>query len=355
MKISKNYFGSLSDGRTASVYTVSNGRMSFSASDYGCAVTGITVKDRNGCDVDVVVCPPTFTGFATEWGSYGSIVGRFANRISGARFSLDGKEYLLNDNSGGSCLHGGFPRWENEIWKAKTTRNSKGAGLRFSKVFPDGHQKFPGRLEVSVEYFLDDTDTLTFTYRALTDRATPISITNHSYFNLSGHGSVLDHSLKINSTKILEVDSNSVPTGKFIDVAGTPFDFTEEKKIGRDISEKILQKSMGYDHCYVTPAFREESGVPDKDVPLLKTAILSDEKTGIRLELSTNCEGLQLYTANYVQNLPGKNGAFHQGHCAVCLETQAFPDSPNRIEFPQAVLRPGRTYAAVTSHKFSVF
>ena len=354
MKTKKSYFGSLYDGKKAWLYTVSNGSMSFTASDYGCTITSIVVKDRNKNDVDVVIGPSTLSGFATAWGSFGAIVGRFANRISGAKFSLDGKEYRLNDNNNGSSLHGGFPRWESEIWKAGFIKKSGGTGVRFSKSFPDGYQGFPGNLNVSIEYILDENDNLSFTYTATTDKATPLSITNHTYFNLSGCGDILSEKLGINSSKILELSKNSIPTGKYIDVEKTIFDFRKAKPIGDDICSHLLKESRGYDHGYVTGAFDSLSAIPTKSTPLSKAAVLFDERTGIKMELSTNCEGLQLYTANYVDYVLGKSGAVYRPHSAVCLETQAFPDSPNQKKFPDAILRPGVEYNAVTVYSFSV-
>lgn len=355
MRTKKTYFGTLSDGRKAHLYSVSDRDISFTASDYGCAVTNIIVNDRNGKKIDVVLGHPTLTGYASEWGSFGAVIGRFANRISGAKFSLGGKEYILSDNAGGVCLHGGFPRWENEVWNAGFIRTKNGKGIRFHKVFEDGYQGFPGKLDVKIDYILEKGNRLVFSYTARTDKETPLSITNHTYFNLSGGGTILHEKLKINSEKILEIGKDSCPTGKFIDVSGTPFDFREEKEIGKEISTEALERTKGYDHCYVTSAYRKDSAVPEKSREIVTAASLSDEKSGIALELDTNCEGLQLYTANYVARAAGKYGDFYLPKCAVCLETQAFPDSPNQKSFPSVILKPGTEYNAVTVLKFSTF
>lgn len=355
MRTKKTYFGTLSDGRKAHLYSVSDKEISFTASDYGCAITNIIVNDRNGKKVDVVLGHPTLAGYASEWGSFGAVIGRFANRISGAAFSLGGKEYSLADNAGEVCLHGGFPRWENEIWKARFIRTQNGKGIRFHKAFEDGYQGFPGNLDVKIDYILEKGNRLVFSYTAETDKETPLSITNHTYFNLNGSGTILHEKLKISSGKILEIGKDSCPTGKFTDVSGTPFDFREEKEIGKEISSKLLESTKGYDHCFVTGAYNKDSGVPVKSSAAVEAARLSDGKSGIALELSTNCEGLQLYTANYVGRIAGKYGDFYSPKCAVCLETQAFPDSPNKKSFPSVILKPGTEYNAVTVLKFSNF
>ena len=350
----KSYFGSLSDGSKAYVYTVSNGKITFSASDYGCTITSIIVKDRNGKNTDVVLGPQTLSGYAMEWGSYGAIVGRFANRINGAKFSINGKEYLLNDNLKGVCLHGGFPRWENIIWSGKFIKKGGYSGIRFYREFEDGYQGFPGNLKVTVDYLLKDEEIL-LNYKAITDQDTPVSITNHSYFNLSGYGNILHEKLKLDCDKVLELDENSVPTGKILDVKGTAFDFTSEKTLKEDFDKEELKKSQGYDHCFVTKAYDSESAVPSSLKNPVKAAELSDDKTGLKLELFTNCEGLQLYTANYVSFVAGKYGAFYGKQNAVCLETQAFPDSPNQTAFPSTILTPGTEYNSITLLKFSRF
>lgn len=355
MKTKKSYFGSLSDGRKAYVYSVFDKDISFSASDYGCTITNIIVNDRNGNKVDVVLGPATLSGYASGWGSFGAIVGRFANRIVGAKFLISSKEYVLTENVKGACLHGGFPRWENEIWNAKFISTKNGKGIRFSKRFPDGYQGFPGNLDVQVEYILEKGGKLILNYKAFCDKETPLSITNHSYFNLSGSGTILDERLRLNSSKILEIDKNCFPTGKFLDVSGTPFDFREEKKIGKEIGSEILKDTKGFDHCFVTSAYNADSAIPTKERKAVNVARLSDDKTGIALEIDTNCEGIQLYTANYVKDMAGKYGAFYVPNSAVCLETQAFPDSPNQSAFPPSILKPGTEYNALTVLKFSNF
>ena len=348
MKYKKTYFGSLSNGQKASLYTVSNNQISFTASDYGCALISLIVPAKNQEKKDVVLGLPTLSAYSTTWGSFGSIIGRFSNRINGAKFTLDGKEYNLIQNIEGACLHGGWPRWENEIWKASFIKGRKKCGIKFSKQFPDGYQGFPGNLSVQALYILEE-NRLSFIFKAKTDKRTPVSITNHTYFNLTGDFSdIREEKLLLNCKEYLESDSKNNVSGKILPVDGTVYDFTRGKIISENFPEK------GYDNSFVTQAYNPESGLPSKNTPLADIGSLTDFKSKIKMEVKSNLECLQLYTANYVRGVFGKSGAVYRPFTAVCLETQAFPDSPNQASFPSVILNPGHELFERTDFIFSV-
>ncbi|MCR5046060.1 MAG: galactose mutarotase, partial [Treponema sp.] len=331
MSVKKQKLGTLANGEEAHLFTVSNGKMSFTVTDYGCTLTGIYLPQKNGPKSDILLGYSTLPEYVMSDGySFGSIVGRFANRIGGASFKVDGKAYSLDKNDNKiNTLHGGYFRLDHQIWKAKAVETKSSCGVEFKRRSPDGEQGFPGNLDVTVSYTLSKDNKLTLQYKAKTDKATPVNFTNHAYFNLAGCGSILDHELQSDCKGILEVDKNLIPTGKILDVAGTPFDFSKAKTIGRDI-DKV---APGYDHCYVTPAYKGKGLAPDPKKMVL-AAVLCDPKSGRKMTVETNQEGVQFYTANWVEGIPGKNGIRMQKHGAICLETQRFPDAPNKPDFP---------------------
>ena len=343
LTLKKNRYGLLSDGSKVHLYTVSNGRMSFSVSDYGCTITSILLPSNNGKSVDVLLGYDSLDGYLTHDGCYGTIVGRFANRIGNASFTLDGEKYSLDKNDGGNCLHGGFDRWERKVWKAKEVYTENGLGIEFTRLSPDGEQGMPGNVKISVTYLLNDENVLTLDYRAVTDKATPINMTNHSYFNLKGvyGGTVEDQILRMDCDKYLEIDSGLIPTGRQIDVEGTPFDFRKEKSIGQDLSKT----NGGYDHCYCLAN-------PSADGKLVKFAELKDPSSGRRMTVATTQPGVQLYTANTIKGIRGKDNIEFKNYGAVCIETQHYPDSPNKGDFPSTILRPGKEYHEVTQYSF---
>ncbi len=338
----KNRFGLLSDGSKVHLYTVSNGKMSFSASDYGCTLTSIILPTKNGGKVDVLMGFDSLEGFLTHGGCYGTIVGRFANRIGNGTFTLDGKKYNLDINNGPNTLHGGFDRWERKVWKAKKVHTKNGVGIEFSRRSFDGEQGMPGNVDISVTYLLNENNVLSLEYRAISDKATPINMTNHAYFNLKGvrGGTIENQILKMDCDKYLEIDEGLIPTGRYLDVKGTAFDFTTAKEIGKDIAST----GDGYDHCFCI-------NNPDSKEPKL-FAELSDPESGRKMTVATTQVGVQLYTANSVKGIMGKDNIPFVNHGAVCIETQHYPDSPNKSEFPSTILRPGEEYREVTQYGF---
>lgn len=352
MKVKKQKFGILSDGTKVHLFTVKNDKMSFSCTDYGCTLTSIVLSDKNGKNTDVLLGYSTLDGYINSTYCFGAVVGRFANRIGKASFTLDGTKYSLDKNDGPNTLHGGFIGYDKLMWKGKIIKQEKCCGVRFTRLSADGEQGFPGNVELSVTYLLDENNNLSCVYNAVTDKATPINITNHAYFNLKGNGNVGEHTIQMNCAKRLEVNAKLIPTGNIIDVKGTPFDFTTEKKIGKDINEV----GVGYDHCYVTEKFNindKNCGCPVDDTDLVEFCVVKEPETGHSMAVYTNMEGCQFYTGNYIKGICGKQGRIYERHDAFCLETQSFPDSPNQESFPSCILQPGQTMKAKTVYSFN--
>lgn len=351
MKITKQKFGMMSDGTKVSLFTIKNDNMSVSCTDYGCTLTSIVLKNKDGTKTDVLLGFSTIEGYINTKFCFGAIVGRFANRIGKASFELNGIKYDLDKNDGPNTLHGGFDGYDKMMWKAKTIKSKNFAGVKFTRTSPDGEQGFPGNVKLEITYLLDNNNNLSCIYNAETDKATPINITNHAYFNLAGKGTIENHTLRMNSDKILEVNPKLIPTGKFLDVAGTPFDFTEEKKIGKDIKEV----GPGYDHCYVTEKYStddKQCGLPLDDSDLVEFAEVKSPESNHEMTVFTNMEGCQFYTGNYIGGIIGKNGIPYNRHDAFCLETQCFPDTPNKDKFPTCILQPGQKMKAKTIYSF---
>ena len=348
LTVNKERFGVLSDGREVSLYTVSNGVMSFSASDYGCTLTSIVLPDSkfpacSGKTVDVLLGFSTREGWIQDGSCFGTGVGRFANRIGGCSFTLDGKKYCLDDNDFGRTLHGGFDRWEKMLWNSRIVSTEHGLGVEFFRRSPDGEQGFPGNVDVSQIYTLDLNNRLTIEYRGVTDKATPLNITNHAYFNLKGYGggSVRDQELWFDSSHVLEIGEDHIPTGKRIDVSGTPFDFRTPKLIGRDI-EGV---APGYDHFFCVEGYTGDGS-------LREFCTVRDPVSGRKMTVKTTQPGIQLYTANFIDGIKGKNGFCYSNQGALCLEAQGYPDAPNKSDFPTSIVRPGEEYHQLTSYCF---
>lgn len=342
LKFRKNKFGMLGDGTKVHIYTVSNGKMSFSATDYGCTITSIMLPAKNGSKVDILLGHSDLNGYLNSGLCFGTIVGRFANRVGNAKFTLDGVSYNLDQNDNGNTLHGGFDRYEKKMWEARKVSTDAGVGIEFTRTSYDGEQGFPGNVTLKVTYTLNENNTITLDYKAVTDKATPINLTNHAYFNLKGNenGSILDQELTLTCPHYLEVSEKLIPTGKLVPVDGTPFDFTKPKLIGKDIG----QVPPGYDHCYCLEK-------PDPVKPVY-FATVKDPASGRKMHVATTQPGCQFYAANFIEGVIGKNGHMYHSHDALCLETQAFPDSPNKPEFPNCILKPGDVYHQITEYSF---
>lgn len=328
-----------------SLFTISNGWMSFSAMNFGCAVTNLYVPDKNNNLTDIVLGFDDLEGYKNGKGSLGSIVGRFANRIKNSEFTLDGTTYKLDKNGRDSCLHGGFNRIEKMVWQASTFQEENKAGVIFRKKSPEEEQKFPGNIEIEVSYILNNKNQLFWNYKVTTDKATPINITNHSYFNLAGKGNILNHELILDYGKVLEVTDKLLPTGKILSTEGTVFDFTQKKKVGADI-HNVNENIGGYDHCFVTKAYETKQ--------IDNVGTVYEESTGISMNIKTNQPGIQIYTGNFLDGNIGKGNTPYKKHDGICFETQQFPDAPNQPNFPNCILRPGDIYDSQTIFEFCI-
>ena len=339
MKIKKRTFGVLSNGEKASLFTIYNGEMSFSVTNYGCCITSVLLGRQN--PVDAVLGYSTLEGYIKNPCHFGALIGRYANRIAGASFSLDGKEYPLTDNDSGNCLHGGKPGWHKLLWEADIFKKQNEAGVVFARLSPAGEQGFPGNCSVRVMYSLTVDNEIVLRYYVRSDAPTPVNLTNHTYFNLAGEdsGSILDHSLQIFADSYTPVDSAAIPTGGAAAVEGTPFDFRSPKRIG----DEIDAVPGGYDHNWV---------VRQTDVRVNPVAVLRDNVSGRTLSVSSTQPGVQFYAGNFIDNEHGKNGFVYTKRSGLCLETQHFPDSPHNADFPDCILRPGEPYRQKTIWKF---
>jgi len=328
-------------------FTVDNGTMSFSATNYGCILTNIWMNDKNGKKLDLLLGYDSVEEYKTDTESFGAIVGRIANRVKCACFTLDGKKYQLDKNDGNPeknhCLHGGLFRWGNCVWNAETFEEKGKSGVIFNRKSVDGEQGFPGNLDVKIIYGLTDKNELELEYLATTDAPTVINLTNHAYFNLDGEGSILDQKLCLDCDAILEADDEILPTGKILPVEGTIFDFKKEKKVGDDV-KKVGDIVGGYDHCFITKG---------EETDLVKFGCFTSEKSGISMEMSTNQRGVHVYSGNFLEGKKGKGkGTYHKWD-GICFETERYPNAMNESSFPSCVLRPGERYRHHTVFTFN--
>jgi aldose 1-epimerase len=338
--ITSRVFGNY-DSKPVTQYTLANAHgMQVSIIDYGATVTSIVVPDRNGNSGDVVLGFDSFDGYVQEKEPYfGAIVGRYANRISNAKFTLDGQTYSLAANNNGNSLHGGNKGFDKVMWAAQKLSDGS---LKLTYQSKDGEEGYPGNLSAEVTYTLDADNSLRIEYLATTDKPTPVNLTNHSYFNLSAgrDSTILNHELQLNAETYTPVDDKLIPTGEIFSVKNTPMDFTLAKAIGRDI-DKV---QGGYDHNWIVNG----NG--------LKTAATLYEPTSGRfMEVLTTEPGLQFYSGNFLDGSLRftKKGQRYLRHGALCLETQHYPDSPNRPLFPNTILKPGEVYRQTTVYEFS--
>ncbi len=350
MRIEKTSFGTLPDGTPVSIYTLVNASgMTARITPYGGTLVSLTTPDRDGVMGDVVLGFDTLAEYLDHSPFFGCLVGRYANRIGGGAFSLEGVDYQLAKNNGPNSLHGGLRGFDKRVWAAAARETSSGPALELSLMSPNGDQGYPGTLSVMVVYTLTDAGAWRIDYTATTDKTTIVNLTNHCYFNLSAGASatVLDHELWLNADAYTPVDATLIPTGERGCVAGTPLDFRQSTRIGARIDDDHAQLGYGggYDHNWVVNG---EPGV------LRLAARVFEPASGRVMEVSTTEPGVQVYTANMMQPLPGKGGVTYVRRGAICLETQHFPDSPNKPEFPSTVLAPGQTFRSTTEYSFGI-
>ena len=339
MAVSTVCFGRTAAGETVTAYKLENAAgAALTVLDYGATVQALTVPDRQGGFTDVVLGYDTVAEYEAGTGYLGATIGRVGNRIGGARFSLGGKEYVLAKNNGQNHLHGGIKGFDKYVWQAKTAENA----VVFSRLSPDGEEGYPGNLQVRVTFTLTQDNALVIAYDAATDMDTPVSLTNHTYFNLNGGGSVLEHQLQVFAERFCENDEGCLPTGRLLPVEGTPFDFRAPKPIGRDIEADCeqLRRGGGYDHNYVLAG--------------RTAAVLYSPDSGIQMTVQTDMPGMQVYAANGLTQRPGKGGSTILRRGALCLETQLFPNAMACYGFPSPILRAGKSLHSETSYRFSL-
>ena len=345
-------FGKMPDGTTVNLYTLINrSGMQVSIINYGGRIVSIMAPDRNGKMGDVVLGFDNLDGYLAPNPYFGALIGRYGNRIGNARFTLDGKEYKLAANDGPNSLHGGTVGFDRRFWAAKDLGGNH-PSLELTYVSPDGEENYPGRLTAHVVYTLDDSNELKIDYTATTNKDTVLNLTNHSYFNLSGEGSgdILKTDMMINASHYTPVDEHLIPTGEIASVEGTPLDFRKSTPIGERINADFeqLKLAKGYDHDFVLDR-------PEGNHGLIVAARAVDHESGRALEVRTTQPGIQLYTGNFLDGtIHGRSGHVYGFRNAFCLETQHFPDSPNKPSFPTTELKPGQTFHETTVFKFSI-
>jgi aldose 1-epimerase len=342
MNIRKEPFGKMRDGSAVDLYTLSNSKgMKTQVMTLGATLVSVEVPDRNGRPAEVTLKMDTFEQYVAGHPCFGSVCGRYANRIAKGAFTLDGVEYTLARNNGPNHLHGGIVGFHKVNWTAEPVEGAASVGVKLTYTSRDGEEGYPGKLVATVTYTLAADNQFTMDYSAVTDKPTVLNLTNHAYWNLAGSGDVLAHELLLNADRYLPVDKGLIPLGELKPVQGTPMDFTKPLPIG----SRIAEVPGGYDHCYVLN--KEKPG------ELSLAARVMDPASGRVMEVLTTQPGVQIYTANGL-NMKKPGGVSYGKHYGVCLETQHFPDSPNQPGFPSTVLRPGQTYRHSTVHKFSV-
>jgi aldose 1-epimerase len=348
MNITQQPFGKMPDGTVVSLYTLTNDKgMQVTITNYGGAIVSLVTPDQHGRLNDVVLGLDTLADYLERSPYFGCITGRYANRIAHAKFTLDGVEYKLAQNDGNNHLHGGKKGFDKMVWAAQEIRSDEGVGLNLSYISPDGEENYPGTLAMAVTYTLTNNGEFKIHYQATTDKNTVVNLTNHSYFNLAGAGSgdILGHQLMLNADRFTPIDNTLIPTGELRSVAGTPLDFRQMTVIGDRIEQDDDQLAFGggYDHNWVL----------NTDGSLTLAARVQEPTSGRVMEVYTTEPAIQFYSGNFLNGLTGKAGQVYPKRSGFCLETQHYPDSPNKPDFPSTVLKPGEIYQTTTIYKFS--
>jgi aldose 1-epimerase len=345
--VRRDAFGKTKQGEAVERFTLTNrAGVEVSAISYGAIITSIRVPDRKGAAADVALGFDTLEGYLGDHPFFGTVVGRYGNRIANARFTLGGRTYQLAANNGPNHLHGGVRGFDKYVWAAAPIDGVN--GVAFTRTSPDGEEGYPGTLQVRVSYVLTEANELVIEYQATTDKATPVNLTQHTYFNLAGHGAgpVADHELMIDADRYTPVDESLIPTGVLAPVAGTPLDFRRPTRVGAriDAPDEQIRFGRGYDHNFV---------LNRRGNDLHLAARVVEPKSGRSLQVSTTEPGVQFYTGNFLDGtIKGKGGSAYVRRGGLCLETQHFPDSPNQPAFPTTILEPGATYRSKTVWRF---
>lgn len=347
--VTKQEFGKTAQGEAVDLYVLRNKNgVEAAITNYGGVVVWLKTSDKQGRMANIALGFDKFEGYLKPPPYFGALIGRYGNRIAKGKFTLDGKEYTLAKNDGQNTLHGGTQGFDKRIWTAEPKSAPESQSLVLKYTSKDGEEGYPGALDVTVTYTLTDTDDLSIEYRAKTDKATVLNLTNHTYFNLAGEGEgdILGHTVAINASRFTPVDAGLIPTGELRKVEGTPFDFRKPTAIGTRINDadEQLKLGKGYDHNYVLD--RKTSG-------LERAASVSEASTGRLLEVWTTEPAVQFYTGNFLDGtLIGATNRSYVQRSGFCLETQHYPDSPNQPAFPTTVLKPGEEYKSTTVWKF---
>ena len=346
----KEVFGKMPEGQEVFRHVLKNKNgLEVHVINYGAIITHLLAPNKSGQLEDIVLGYDSLNSYLKSSPYFGAVVGRYGNRIANGKFKLDGNEYTLVQNNNGQHLHGGTKGFDKVFWNVEPAQSPKGQSLRLTYLSKDMEEGYPGNLNVSALYTLTEDNALEVVYTATTDKKTVVNLTQHSYFNLSGNAKrdILDHQLQLNANQFVPVDKTLIPTGKLQPVSGTPFDFTKLTSVGSRIngSHEQLKIGGGYDHCWVLSS--EDS--------LKNAATLYDPTSGRTVEILTTEPGIQFYSGNFLDgSIRGKNGVQYTHRYGLCLETQHFPDSPNRPEYPSVVLTPGEEYKTVTIFRFGV-
>jgi aldose 1-epimerase len=345
--VTRAAFGRTAEGTPVDIYTLTNRNgLVAKVMTYGATLTELHVPDRNGRLGDVVLGFSNLQPYLDGHPYFGSTVGRVANRIAGGRFMVDGQEFRVAVNNGPNHLHGGIRAFDKVVWRARPLASLDGAAVAFTYTSPNGHEGYPGALRTTVTYTLTDRNELKLDYRANTDRATPVNLTHHSYFNLAGQGDVLGHELRVAAARYTPGDDTLIPTGEIAPVRGTPFDFTRPTPIGARIGQlrNDVPSGGGYDLNYVLDSGGRR---------LALAAEVREPQSGRMMEIYTTEPGIQFYTGNHLDGTLTGKGINYGKYSGFCLETQNFPDAVNKPNFPNSILRPGQTYRQTTIHRFS--
>jgi len=347
--VMKQDYGTLPDGRTANLYILTNANgLKATLTNYGAILVSLEVPDRDGKLADVTLGYDSLKGWLSNTSYFGSTVGRYGNRIAKGMFTLDGKTYTLATNNDPNHLHGGIKGFDKVLWDARRVKRPGAVGVEFTYTSPNGEEGYPGNLKATVTYVLTDDNELRVEFKATTDKPTIVNLVHHSYWNLTGdpNNTILDHELMLAADHFLPVDEGLIPTGELRPVKGAPFDFTKPTKIGARINadDEQLKRGNGYDHCWV---LRNQTG------KVALAATLYDPSSGRAMDLLTDQPGIQFYCGNFLDGtVTGKGSINYQFRTGLCMETQRYPDSPNKADFPSPVLRPGETYRHTMIHRF---
>ena len=348
MDVDVSPFGKTPDGQEVRLYRLRNATgMTAEIMTYGAIVVSLEAPDKDGNMDDIVLGYDNLQDYLKETPYFGAIVGRYGNRIGKGKFTLDGVTYTLATNDGANHLHGGVKGFDKVVWDGKPVYRPDGVGVELSYLSKDGEEGYPGNLQVTVTYILTNKDELRIEYHATTDKATPVNVTHHGYFNLTGgRRDILGHELMLNADKFTPVDAGLIPTGRLVDVEGTPMDFRKSTAIGARIGDNYEQLKFGggYDHNWV---------LTKQGNRMTLAARVYEPTTGRIMEVRTTEPGIQFYAGNFLDGtLTGKGGIVYKHRYGFCLETQHYPDSPNKPEFPSTILRPGGTYETTTVYRF---